>query len=69
MELFLVQHRFFVEPACGASLAAIYDGYKNNLKLGDGPIIPIVFGGKIMHYHKVPCQIKIQMDNFEWTFV
>ena len=45
VELFLAQHRFFVEPACGATLAAIYDGYTKDLELGQGPIVPIVCGG------------------------
>ena len=45
VEEFLTDHRFFVEPACGATLAAIYSGYLEQITLQEGPIVPIVCGG------------------------
>ena len=45
VEEFLSDHRFFVEPACGATLAAIYSRYIDQLTLQDGPIVPIICGG------------------------
>ena len=45
VERFLADHRFFVEPACGASLAAIYSNQLQDLQLGDGPILVEVCGG------------------------
>jgi len=45
VEQFLTHHRFFVEPACGATLAAIYSGYLEQITLQEGPIVPIVCGG------------------------
>ncbi|GAB6022527.1 hypothetical protein CHUAL_006634 [Chamberlinius hualienensis] len=48
---FLDDHRFLVEPACGAGLSAIYKGIINQLidncdvLLNDGPIVAIVCGG------------------------
>ena len=45
VESFLADHRFFVEPACGASLAAIYSSLIHDVELGDGPIVIEVCGG------------------------
>ena len=45
VERFLAEHRFFVEPACGASLAAVYGNQLDDLQLGEGPIVVEVCGG------------------------
>ena len=45
VERFLADHRFFVEPACGASLAAVYSSLIQDIELGDGPIVIEVCGG------------------------
>ncbi|XP_054156367.1 serine dehydratase-like [Oppia nitens] len=48
---FANEHRFLVEPACGASLAALYTGLVSKLfadscgKYSDGPVVVIVCGG------------------------
>lgn len=44
---FAVDHRALVEPACGASLAAVYCG-TDALPAGDSPIIVIVCGGNMV---------------------
>jgi hypothetical protein len=52
---FLAHHRFFVEPACGAALAATYfpEKYLKDLPIGDGPIINVVCGGNSVSYEMV----------------
>ena len=48
--MFAEQHRMLVEPACGASLAAIYSGLlKERLtSLPAGPVVVVVCGGNIV---------------------
>ena len=43
---FAADHRILVEPACGASLAAVYFG-TGELAPGDSPIVVIVCGGNM----------------------
>jgi len=52
---FLAHHRYFVEPACGAALAATYfpEKYLNDLQIGDGPIVNIICGGNSVSYEMV----------------
>lgn len=46
IEDFLGHHRFFVEPACAATLAAAYNlEYLKDIPLENGPIVLIVCGG------------------------
>ena len=55
MKNFLAHHRFFVEPACGAALAATYyaDKYLKDLSLDDGPIVNIVCGGNSVSFEMI----------------
>ncbi len=42
---FLDDHRILVEPACGAALAAVYDGVVSAPSSSSGPVVAIVCGG------------------------
>ena len=49
--MFADQQRMLVEPACGASLAAIYSGLltESLANLPAGPVVVVVCGGNIIN--------------------
>jgi L-serine/L-threonine ammonia-lyase len=49
---FLTDHRFLVEPACGAALSAVYE-YSNSFPERKGPVVVIVCGGAVVNYEKL----------------
>ena len=49
--MFADQHRMLVEPACGASLSAVYSGLLTDrlASLPAGPVVVVVCGGNIVN--------------------
>ena len=46
IEKFLGDHRFFVEPACAATLVSCYlKEYLKDIPIGDGPLVLEICGG------------------------
>lgn len=55
---FLDDHKFLVEPACGAALSAVYDR-DPKLPTTKGPIVVIVCGGAVINYEKLQALAKL----------